>query len=101
MDIEIVRKVVEIPSVKSEIIDNGDKKVGMLTVSVFADNTDEQFETELKKLEENKIDSLIIDLRGNTGGHLSTVTNMSDEFDKQKIEYLVKIMEKIDELLNI
>lgn len=32
---------------------------------------------------------------------LSAVTNMSDEFDKQKIEYLVKIMEKIDELLNI
>lgn len=83
MDIEIVRKVVEIPSVKSEIIDNGDKKVGMLTVSVFADNTDEQFETELKKLEENKIDSLIIDLRGNTGGHLSTVTNMISLFTKK------------------
>ena len=83
LDIEIERKHVEIPSVTGEVIESDSKKIGKLNVSVFAENTDEQFETELKKLEEKKIDSLIIDLRGNTGGHLSTVTNMISLFTKK------------------
>jgi carboxyl-terminal processing protease len=51
-----------------------------MNVSIFAANTYKQFKEELEKLEKDKIDSLIIDLRGNGGGHLSSVTNMISLF---------------------
>lgn len=79
---------VVIDSVASEIIEKNNQKIGYIIVSVFAANTDSQFHTHLKKLETAGINSLIIDLRGNTGGHLSAVTNMISEFlDSSKIIY--------------
>lgn len=77
-----------IDSVVSQMIENEGKKVGYINMNVFALNTDEQFEQHLKKLEKEGMDSLIIDVRGNTGGHLSTVTNIISEFlDSSKIIY--------------
>lgn len=64
------------------------KKIGYIRIDVFALNTDEQFEENLKKLESEGMNSLIIDVRGNTGGHLSSVTNIISEFlDSSKIIY--------------
>jgi len=82
-DVDVTRDFVDIISVQSEIIELQGKKIGYIEVAIFAENTDVQFENELKKLEEEKIDSLIIDLRSNTGGHLKTVTNMISLFIKK------------------
>ena len=59
-------------------------------------NTDTQFKTKLKELEKDGIDSLIIDLRGNSGGHLTAVENMISEFlDKDKVIYQMETKSKI------
>lgn len=82
---------VEIPSVSSNIINKGDKKIGVVTVSVFAANTYNQFKKELEKIEKKSIDSLIIDVRSNPGGHLDQVTKVLSLFmDKKKVLYQVK-----------
>lgn len=84
----VKRGPIIIDSVSSEIIENEGKKVGYIRIDIFALNTDEQFEEQLKLLEAENIDSLIIDVRANTGGHLSTVTNIISEFlDSSKIIY--------------
>ena len=55
----------------------------------------EEQEERLKELEKEKIDSLIIDLRDNSGGHLDTVTNMIDLFlGKNDIMYQLKKNDK-------
>ena len=60
----------------------------MISISVFASNTTKQFKKELNKLEKEKIDSLIIDLRDNTGGYLSSATEIASMFlPKNKIIY--------------
>lgn len=66
---------VEIPSVLTEIIDNNGKKVAHIKIELFAANTDEQFSKALKELDPN-IKDIIIDVRDNSGGHLTTVENM-------------------------
>lgn len=71
---------VVIKSVFSKTFEENNKKIGYLKVTLFASNTDEQFKKELTKLENQKIDGLIIDVRWNSGGHLSTVENMVSEF---------------------
>ncbi len=81
---------VELPSVASKIVEKNGKKVGVITVSVFASNTYSQFHTHLKKLEKKKIDGLVIDVRDNPGGHLDQVTKIISLFlDKSKVIYQI------------
>lgn len=93
----IKRDIVDIPSVKSKIYEENNKKIGYIMLDVFANNTDEQFEDSLKKLEEDDINSLIIDLRGNTGGYLTSVTNIISLFtEKGSSIYQLKTKEEIE-----
>ena len=61
---------------------NGDK-IGYLQISKFNETAYEQFNQKLNKIEATGINSLIIDLRGNTGGFLSAATNISELFLKK------------------
>lgn len=84
----VKREEVQIESVVGEIIEKDDKKIGYLAISIFASNTYQQFLNELTKLEVEGIDSLVIDVRGNTGGYLSSVTNITSLFlEKGKLIY--------------
>jgi len=76
MEVKINRELVTIKSVKGEIIEKNDKKIGYIYMSIFANNSYSQFKSELESLEESGIDGLIIDVRGNTGGHLTAVENI-------------------------
>lgn len=97
MKITVKRELVTISSVETKIIEKNNKKIGYIQVGVFADNTYEQFKTKLTELEKEDFDSLIIDLRGNSGGHLDSVTNMTSLFlDSKKIIYQMQTKEKIE-----
>lgn len=96
-EIVLTRAVVDNISVTSEIIEKNGKKIGYIYISIFASNTTKQFENELKILEEDKIDSLIIDVRGNSGGYLTTVTDIVSLFiKKNEVIYQLKTKEKVE-----
>lgn len=91
--VSLTKKVVTLTSVGSRIIDEKNN-IGYIRVSVFAQNTDEQFKTQLEKLEKKNINSLIIDLRSNSGGHLASAGNMISEFlDSSHVIYQIKTKE--------
>lgn len=95
--ITIIRGVVDNISVTSEIIEKNNKKIGYIYISVFAANTTNQFKNELKDLEDKGIDSLIIDVRGNTGGYLTTATDIISMFMKKDAPiYQLKTKEEIE-----
>lgn len=97
MKITVKRELVTISSVETKIIEKNNKKIGYIQVGVFADNTYEQFKTKLTELEKEDFDSLILDLRGNSGGHLDAVTNMTSLFlDSEKVIYQMQTKEKIE-----
>ncbi|MBO9129940.1 S41 family peptidase [Bacillus sp. 165] len=52
------------------------KDMGYLQVTSFSENTAKEFKTELEKLEDNGMQGLVIDLRGNPGGYLQSVEDM-------------------------
>jgi carboxyl-terminal processing protease len=84
--INISKGNIEIKSVESKIIERDNKKIGYIELGVFASNTYGQFKSHLEKLEKEGFDSLIIDLRGNTGGHLTEVTQIISLFlDKRHV----------------
>ena len=97
LEIILTRKVVDNISVTSEIIENNNKKIGYIYISIFASNTTEQFINELKILEEDHIDSLIIDVRGNSGGYLTTVTDVISLFMKKgEVIYKLKTKDEVE-----
>ncbi len=71
----VKRRVVENVTVYSEIID---KNIGYIQVQQFYDNTDEEFIEAVNKLQSEKVNGIIIDIRDNPGGLLSAVVPMCD-----------------------
>ncbi len=71
------RGKVEIPSISSEIFEENNKKIGYIDISIFSSVSGKQFKTSLDNLEEKGIDALVIDVRDNSGGYLSTVTDIA------------------------
>ena len=80
LEIVVNKETVVLDSVLSKSYDIDSKKVGYIYIGIFANNTYIQFKSELEKLEAEKIDYLIIDVRSNTGGHLTTVDSILDLF---------------------
>lgn len=66
-----------IESVHSEMKDNN---IGYIKVDIFANNTYSQFHQALEDLEKQNMESLIIDLRSNGGGHLSAAKDILSLF---------------------
>ena len=90
INFDVTKENITLFSVSSEMLKNNNKNIGYLSVSIFGQKTYSQFKDALLKLESQNMDSLIIDLRGNTGGYLYTVTNMLEEFvGKDNIMYQI------------
>ena len=88
IEITLKKSLVTLASVTSEVLEEVDKKIGYIYIGIFANNTYTQFKQELDKLEKENIEYLIIDVRGNTGGHLTTVDGILDIFlNKNQIMY--------------
>lgn len=76
------------PVISSETLVKDNHKVGYIYLSIFNDTADTQFENALSKLENAGIESLIIDLRDNSGGYLEVAKNIAEMFlEKDKIIY--------------
>lgn len=88
LQIKATREKVTIKSVESKVIEKDNKKIGYIYINIFALNTTEQFTNALNDLEKQKINSLIIDVRNNGGGHLITARQIiSSLMDSSKVMY--------------
>lgn len=75
LEFVLTRDVVEVETVAYEMKEG---QVGYIRVSEFDEVTYSQFEMAMNELEQAGAKGLVIDLRGNPGGSVSTVTNMLD-----------------------
>ena len=75
---------IKIDSVLSKTYEENGKKIGYIAIGIFASNSSEQFKEQLETLEKQNIDSLIIDLRSNSGGYLFAAENIISEFLSSK-----------------
>ena len=80
LEFKIVRKIIEVKSVNSEIISKK-KNIGYLRLKSFNENSDNQFLKSIKKFEKNaNIKGYVVDLRNNPGGLLTQAINITDFF---------------------
>ena len=74
----IIREIIEIQSVKADLLEDN---IGYIRLTSFNENSSEQIQKNIKKLENNKnVNSYILDLRNNPGGLLTQAIRISDFF---------------------
>ena len=76
----VTREVINIPAVKSELI-NG--KVAYIHLIQFSQNADNEFRKAFLELQKSKPVGLILDLRDNPGGFVETALQITSEFIDQ------------------
>ena len=77
LEVDLTRAMIDAPSVSSEMLDDG---IGYLQITGFDEITTGQFETEFSALKEAGMKAMILDLRDNPGGSVSTVTAIAEYF---------------------
>ncbi len=76
-DVVLTRAEIEIPTVKSTIIDN---HIAYLRIIEFTPYTESRVEESLKEFTSQGLEKLIVDVRSNPGGLLDSVVEIADLF---------------------
>lgn len=76
-DFTLVREVIKIKSVKSKRLED---QIGYVKINQFQEQTAADLSTIMEKLTQEKINSLILDLRNNPGGLLKSAVSVTSQF---------------------
>jgi carboxyl-terminal processing protease len=76
-DVTITRSIINFPSVRHIMMED---KIGYVSISSFTAETGEEMRKSIEELKKDGLRGLIIDLRNNTGGMMSTAVAVSDAF---------------------
>ncbi len=91
IEVKIVREVIQIVPVKSGITNFNGTKVGYILLTKFNEPVPGELQKALKRLYDQQIEGLILDLRNNPGGLLDVAIQVSNYFlDPGKIIVSVK-----------
>ncbi|TGB02351.1 S41 family peptidase [Halobacillus salinus] len=109
LSIDIVRDDIPLETVYTDTKEVNGKTAGVIEITSFSEKTADEFKEALSKLENDGMDGLIIDVRGNPGGLFTDVQEILKEFipdDKpivqvedrngEKSRYFSSIKEKKD-----
>jgi carboxyl-terminal processing protease len=77
-DVTVNREEIEIPAVVYEAQAEG--KVAHITVAIFGDNTTRELDAALKRAKEEGVGGIVLDLRGNGGGWVTSAQEMIGRF---------------------
>jgi carboxyl-terminal processing protease len=77
LEFAIKRANIDLPSVKGEMLD---QQIAYIAISTFGENTTQTLKTNLTELLAQNPKGLIIDLRGNSGGYLTTAIEVISQF---------------------
>ena len=75
IDLEMERRNIETPTVEHQMLED---QIGYIAISSFEAVTSNQFNAAIEDLQSQNMQGLIIDLRNNPGGMLTTVCEMLD-----------------------
>lgn len=83
--VKMTREEIRLKTVKTRVLENN---IGYIRITMFDEQTADDFKAQLTQLKKQKISGLVIDLRNNPGGLLSECVKIADELlGKQVIVY--------------
>ena len=97
-EISIIRDLIDIESVHTEIRDDG---IAVVTVNTFADDTADEFQKALVELALENPDGIVLDLRFNGGGFLDAAIEMASDLLASGTVVQIHERGKSDEILGV
>lgn len=98
LEFDVKRTTLDMPAISYAMVEDGKSKIGYIYIETFSNTVANQVSKALKDLEEEGMESLIIDLRGNTGGYLTAATDVSSLFlEEGKVIYSLETKNKTKE----
>jgi carboxyl-terminal processing protease len=79
IELAIVRAPIKVESVSSRLLE-GDVPLAYLRISIFSEPTGQQLRTQLSPLLRQGVKGVVLDLRGNPGGYLTSAVDVSSAF---------------------
>lgn len=76
----VVRRAIDLPVATGKIVRRGGRKVGVIKLATFTENSGAVTGDQIKKLEKLGADSYVLDLRGNGGGRLDQAVAVASLF---------------------
>jgi carboxyl-terminal processing protease len=76
-DVKLIRSKVTMVTVNGEMLSSN---IGLISISMFDENTGKNFDNKLKELKNKGMKGLILDLRGNPGGLLDMSVDVASNF---------------------
>lgn len=80
LDVNIVRDVIKVISVKGEMVDN---EIGYIQLTSFDDKVSEALKETIHHLKGEGMKGMILDLRGNPGGYLNEAVSVASQFTEK------------------
>lgn len=96
--VDLTRKKVQVPVVRAKVLQG---QVGYLSLTMFSDEAVSTFKRELSKLESSPIKGLVVDLRNNSGGTLSSALDLSSAFIAEGKIAILRDINHNEELLKV
>ncbi|MUK89083.1 PDZ domain-containing protein [Ornithinibacillus sp. L9] len=87
-EVTITRDTIPVETVYSDMRTISGKKTGIIEITNFSEQTSAEFEEQLQSLEEEGIEGLVIDVRGNPGGLLNSVEEILSNFIPKDVPYV-------------
>lgn len=78
--VSITRDEIKIKSVKTEIKTVGNKKIGVIHLSRFGDDTIDLFNDAVRQMQAEKVSGVVVDLRNDPGGYLETAVDVASHW---------------------
>jgi len=78
IDFNITRQEISVPSVEGRLLPN--TRIGYVAISQFTEKTPDEMLQMLTKLKDQGMQGIILDLRDNPGGELTSATRVADNF---------------------
>jgi carboxyl-terminal processing protease len=78
LELTVTREAITIPAVVYELL--AEREVARISVSIFGDNTTRELDAALARAEEDGVTGIILDLRGNGGGWVTSAQEMIGRF---------------------
>lgn len=87
-EVTIVRDEIPIETVYASTENVDGKKTGIIEITTFSETTAEEFNEAMTNMENDGIEGLVIDVRGNPGGLLDSIEEILQQFIPKDIPYL-------------
>ncbi|TLG77115.1 S41 family peptidase [Culicoidibacter larvae] len=77
--LSITRDAITVEAAETKVITSGDKKIGYIVLDSFTEDAGTQYLAALESLQNEGVSGVIVDLRNNGGGYVSSVSTILDK----------------------